>query len=116
MALTLTLTLALALTLTLTPDPGPDPAGLREEVVDGMYTLVLEFSSKLDLAVFEERLPKFQSFFGPGVTAVLEPRGSGKVDVLLVADGTGAGRGGGEKKDPLMPLLPGLKARPQDGR
>lgn len=35
------------------------------------------------------------------------------MDVVLVCDGSGAGRGGGEKKDVLPPLMPGLKARQQ---
>ena len=30
-----------------------------------------------------------------------------------VSDGSGAGRGGGEQKDVLPPLMPGLKARQQ---
>lgn len=33
--------------------------------------------------------------------------------VALVCDGSGTGRGGGEKKDVLPPLMPGLKARQQ---
>lgn len=35
------------------------------------------------------------------------------MDVALVCDGSGAGRGGGEKKDVLPPLMPGLPARQQ---
>lgn len=35
------------------------------------------------------------------------------VDVQLISDGSGAGRGGGEKKDVLPPLMPGLPARQQ---
>lgn len=35
------------------------------------------------------------------------------MDVLLVCDGSGAGRGGGDKKDVLPPLMPGLKPRQQ---
>ena len=37
----------------------------------------------------------------------------GGVDVFLVTDGSGAGRGGAEQKDVLPPLMPGLKARQQ---
>jgi hypothetical protein len=44
-------------------------AGLREEAVDGAYTLILEFSSALEMSKWEEFLPKFQSFFGPGIVA-----------------------------------------------
>lgn len=35
-------------------------------VLQGAYTLTLEFESKLELSQWEERLPKIQSFFGPG--------------------------------------------------
>jgi hypothetical protein len=31
-----------------------------------MYTLVLEFESKMEFQMWEDRLPKIQSFFGPG--------------------------------------------------
>lgn len=34
-------------------------------------------------------------------------------DVVLAVDGSGAGRGGGEKKDVLPPLAPGQKPRVQ---
>ncbi len=37
----------------------------------------------------------------------------GGVEVALKVDGSGAGRGGGEQKDVLPPLMPGLKARQQ---
>ena len=34
--------------------------------LQGMYCLTLEFKSKLEISVREERLPKIQNFFGPG--------------------------------------------------
>jgi hypothetical protein len=34
-------------------------------------------------------------------------------DVVLVVDGSGVGRGGVEKKDPLPPLAPGQQPRAQ---
>ena len=45
--------------------------GVREEAVDGAYTLVLEFAKRKEMPVedFTSRQDKFQSFFGPGVTA-----------------------------------------------
>ncbi|GFR46001.1 hypothetical protein Agub_g7479 [Astrephomene gubernaculifera] len=88
--------------------------GIREEVAEGgRYSLVLEFSSGLELARWEPFQPKLQSFFGPGVEARLAKTAAG-VDVALVCDGSGAGRGGGQKKDVLPPLMPGLKARQQE--
>jgi hypothetical protein len=47
-----------------------------------------------------------------GIVAKLLPTSEG-VDVQLVSDGSGAGRGGGDKKDVLPPLMPGLPARQQ---
>jgi hypothetical protein len=54
-----------------------------------------------------------QSFFGPGIIARIEKTEVG-ADVFLITDGTGAGRGGKEQKDVLLPLMPGLPARRQD--
>jgi len=39
--------------------------------------------------------------------------GENKVEVELVCDGSGAGRGGKAQADALPPLMPGLKARKQ---
>lgn len=36
-----------------------------------MYCLTLEFESKMEFPLWEDRLPKIQSFFGPGVPATL---------------------------------------------
>lgn len=58
------------------------------------------------------RQEKIQTFFGPGIIAQLTPTEQGE-DVALVCDGSGAGRGGGEKKDVLPPLMPGMKPRQQ---
>ena len=37
----------------------------------------------------------------------------GRVDVALVCDSSGAGRGGKQQGDVLPPLMPGMKARQQ---
>ncbi len=45
----------------------PIREGLREELSeDGAYTLVLEFSSAMELDTWNKFQPKIQSFFGPG--------------------------------------------------
>jgi len=91
----------------------PTLVGLREEVTDGAYTLVLEFESpRMSQEEWEKFQPKFQTFFGPGVIATLAPK-EGAMDVALVCDGSGDGRGGEDKKDLLPPLMPGLKGRSQ---
>jgi len=71
----------------------PTLVGLREEVREGKYTLVMEFESKKELTEeqWRERQGKFQSFFGPGIEAAMEKTPVG-MDVALVCDGSGLGR------------------------
>ncbi len=93
--------------------------GVREEVFEGgLYGLVLEFEHKerFELEQWEKRIGKVATFFGPGITASMEPVAEGRgahggADIALVCDGSGAGRGGGDKGEILPPLMPGLKAR-----
>ena len=50
--------------------------GVREEVEEGAYTLVLEFETKKDMTMemWTDRLDKIESFFGPGIKAkVISP-------------------------------------------
>ena len=50
--------------------------GVREEVEEGAYTLVLEFETKKDMtmAMWTDRLDKIETFFGPGIKAkVISP-------------------------------------------
>lgn len=51
----------------------PKLTSLREEVRDGMYTLVLVFSSLIPEEKWLERKEKFQSFFGPGAVSGKQP-------------------------------------------
>ncbi|KAI8473727.1 MAG: hypothetical protein J3K34DRAFT_375305 [Monoraphidium minutum] len=90
----------------------PRLTGLREETDEGRYTLVLEFESKMEWEDWETRVPKIQSFFGPGIEARLGQTEKG-IDVLLISDGSGEGRTGKERAGVLPPLMPGLKARQQ---
>lgn len=93
----------------------PILVGLREEMKDGQYTLVLDFDTKKDLMSDEEwetRQEKIQAFFGPGIVAELRPTEKGE-EVWLITDGSGQGKGGSEKKDVLPPLMPGMKPRQQ---
>ncbi len=45
--------------------------GVREEAREGAYTLVLEFETKeqMTLEMWETRLNKIETFFGPGINA-----------------------------------------------
>lgn len=90
----------------------PKLQAIREEARDGNYTLVLSFATSPDmtLEMWETRLDKIQSFFGPGITASLDKTERG-VDVALTTDGSGAGRGGGQQQEVLPPLMPGLAPR-----
>lgn len=93
----------------------PILTAVREEMRDGAYTLVLEFITNKDQMtddMWESRKDKIQSFFGPGIVAELTATNTGE-EVALICDGTGAGRQGGEKKDVLPPLMPGMKPRQQ---
>lgn len=93
----------------------PRLTGLREEAVDGNYTLVLEFQNRNDMTEeqWRERESKFATFFGPGITAEIKMLADERTEVVLAVDGSGAGRGGEEKKDVLPPLAPGQKPREQ---
>jgi hypothetical protein len=89
--------------------------GIREEIRDGSYTLVLEFSTdkeRMTDDIWETRKDKFQSFFGPGIIVEVMSTSLGE-DVALICDGSGAGREGAVKKDVLPPLMPGMKPRQQ---
>merc|ERR1711871_319903 len=73
----------------------PVMVGLREETSGGKYSLVVEFKNKqgFDTTSWAQRLPKFQSFFGPGIEARMSPRKRG----WLPAAGTC------EKRSPTPP-------------
>lgn len=74
----------------------------------------MEFETKKDmrLDMWETRQDKFKTFFGPGIDVKIAQTERG-VDVELIADASGAGRGGTEQKNVLPPLVPGAKARSQ---
>mgnify|MGYP001806769572 CR=1 FL=1 len=84
-------------------------------MIDNAYALVLEFSSTLDEAKWNEFQPKIQSFFGPGIVATVTKTGAG-VDVALICDGSGAGRSGKDKKVRWAPGSPSTKPIPDKTR
>ena len=93
---------------------GPELRALREEIRDGEYALVLEFESpRLTAEQWMERQGKFQTFFGPGIVAEMNPVPGG-MDVALITDGSGQGKGGKEQEEVLPPLMPGMPARRKD--
>eukprot|EP01025_Chloroclados_australasicus_P064488 TRINITY_DN8625_c0_g1_i2.p2 TRINITY_DN8625_c0_g1~~TRINITY_DN8625_c0_g1_i2.p2 ORF type:complete len:282 (+),score=20.04 TRINITY_DN8625_c0_g1_i2:33-848(+) len=89
----------------------PTLTALREEVVDGNYALVMIFESELKDTDWTDRVSKFASFFGPGITAQFQSTGENEVEISLICDGSGKGRSGKEEGEVLPPLMPGLPAR-----
>lgn len=96
----------------------PVLTGVREEIseTNGNYALVLEFDAKkLGLEGFEKYREKFQTFFGPGITAEMKSSSTTEnaVDVWLISVGDSAGGQTDENVEILPPLMPGLPARKQ---
>ena len=59
--------------------------GLREEVVDGAYALVLEFDSEhIPLSTWQEKEERIGKFFGPGIRAEVVSAGPDEVHVSLI--------------------------------
>ncbi|MEL6490594.1 MAG: DUF2854 domain-containing protein [Cyanobacteria bacterium J06621_3] len=74
--------------LGLSPNDTQRPvlSGLHEEQRDGAYTLVLEFDSPyVSFEKWQEKQPKIEAFFGPGITAEVSEKGDQKVAVAMKA-------------------------------
>eukprot|EP00242_Pyramimonas_sp_CCMP2087_P008388 CAMPEP_0198209856 /NCGR_PEP_ID=MMETSP1445-20131203/17776_1 /TAXON_ID=36898 /ORGANISM="Pyramimonas sp., Strain CCMP2087" /LENGTH=331 /DNA_ID=CAMNT_0043883759 /DNA_START=66 /DNA_END=1061 /DNA_ORIENTATION=+ len=85
--------------------------GLREEVTDGKYTLVMIFDDTCPFEDFESRQGKIQGFFGPGVLAPLTQIDSG-VEVALISTGEKFEASEEEAEYELLPpLQPGMPPR-----
>lgn len=67
----------------------PQLSGVREEIREDRYCLVLEFRVKKDMTekMWTDRQGKIQTFFGPGVTADIEFPAEQQVHVYLTSDG-----------------------------
>lgn len=65
----------------------PRLEGLREEVSDGKYTLVMEFVNRNNLSEeqWQERETKFATFFGPGISAKVCARHRHNLSVIRFA-------------------------------
>ncbi|MGC1307239.1 MAG: DUF2854 domain-containing protein [Phormidesmis sp.] len=74
--------------LGLSPNDTQRPvlSGLHEEQRDGAYTLVLEFDSPyISFEKWQEKQPKIEAFFGPGITAEISQPEEKKVAVAMKA-------------------------------
>jgi hypothetical protein len=74
--------------LGLSPNDTQRPvlSGLYEEQRDGAYTLVLEFNSPyVSFEKWQEKQPKIESFFGPGIVAEVSQPAEKKVELAMKA-------------------------------
>jgi Protein of unknown function (DUF2854) len=63
----------------------PIVTGLREEEINGAYTLILEFDSPLiPISVWQEKQEKMTSYFGPGVEIKITQPVEDKIELALV--------------------------------
>ncbi|MEL6381077.1 MAG: DUF2854 domain-containing protein [Cyanobacteria bacterium J06626_18] len=69
-----------------TDEERPELTGVREEVVEGAYALVLEFDSRLmPLANWLAKKEKIERFFGPSIRAEIVEPTANKVELSLIA-------------------------------
>ncbi|MEO1093412.1 MAG: DUF2854 domain-containing protein [Cyanobacteria bacterium J06638_28] len=69
-----------------TDEERPVLQAVREEAIDGAYSLVLEFDSPLmPLANWLEKQAKIERFFGPNIRAEITEPSDKKVDLALIA-------------------------------
>ncbi|MEM9978833.1 MAG: DUF2854 domain-containing protein, partial [Cyanobacteria bacterium P01_D01_bin.2] len=74
--------------LGLSPNDKQRPvlSGLREELRDGAYTLVLEFDSPyIPPDTWQEKHNKIETFFGPNIRAEIDAMPNNQMDVALIA-------------------------------
>ncbi|MEM9979741.1 MAG: DUF2854 domain-containing protein, partial [Cyanobacteria bacterium P01_D01_bin.2] len=74
--------------LGLSPNDKQRPvlSGLREELRDGAYTLVLEFDSPyMPPDTWQEKHNKIEKFFGPNIRAEIDAMPNNQMDVALIA-------------------------------
>ncbi len=73
--------------LGLSPNDKQRPVlvGLREELRDGAYALVLEFDSPyMPLETWQEKHNKIETFFGPNIRAEIDAKSNDQMEVALI--------------------------------
>lgn len=61
--------------------------GVREIIVDGAYTLVLEFDSpKIPVEVWQQKKDKITTFFGPNIKAEITQPGKNRINLAIIKD------------------------------
>ncbi len=73
--------------LSPTDEERPVLDGVREILVDGAYTLVLEFDSpRIPLEVWQQKKDKITTFFGPNLRAEITQPAEKRIDLALIKD------------------------------
>ncbi|MBE9052196.1 DUF2854 domain-containing protein [Nostocales cyanobacterium LEGE 11386] len=71
--------------LSPTDEERPIVTGLRETVIDGAYTLILEFDSPLiPIHAWQEKQEKMTKYFGPGVEVKITQVGEEQIELALI--------------------------------
>ncbi len=71
--------------LSPTDDERPVIRGMREELIDNKYALIMEFYTPLiPFATWEEKHEKITKFFGPGIHVTLKRTSDEDIDVSLI--------------------------------
>lgn len=73
--------------LSPTDEERPLIKSLRESEINGAYGLILEFDSSLiPLEVWQQKQPKLESFFGPGIRVEISQPQENDIDLALIAN------------------------------
>ncbi|HAC64316.1 MAG TPA: hypothetical protein DCF68_12440 [Cyanothece sp. UBA12306] len=76
--------------LSPTDEERPLLVGLREDIIDGNYSLILEFDSPfISLETWTEKQEKIEKFFGPGIYSKIEAKEDNRFDVALITGSKG---------------------------
>ncbi|GAB4241985.1 MAG: DUF2854 domain-containing protein [Stanieria sp.] len=71
--------------LSPTDEERPELIGLRETVIDGAYTLILEFASPfISLEQWQNKQEKIEKFFGPNIKANITQSQERMIDLALI--------------------------------
>lgn len=72
--------------LSPTDEERPILQTLREDAIAGAYALILEFDSpRISLETWQQKQPKLQTFFGPGIRAEVKQPAGDRIEVFLIA-------------------------------
>ena len=73
--------------LSPTDEERPVLDGVRQILVDGAYTLVLEFDSpRIPLEVWQQKKDKITTFFGPNLRAEITQPAEKRIELALIKD------------------------------